>query len=208
MAGVRGRADLLGRLSAPLPSNAVPHLRDQEAERRDPVVHAERADGEVLPQEDPLSGCERLDPGAVPHAALELLVDRDDLREARDRRRLGADDAARDPTQAALRGPVREPGGVVEVGVRQEDVRDRDQLGRGAPEVEGQVERRKPEPRLPARHRHARDGETGQRHVHAGLAVCVSHRREITSPDLYFSFESQNERSTRPWCSSTIPHAS
>ena len=167
-------ADLLFRPALPPGNETAPHLRRDEPDRRDPVVGAERRDGEVLAQVDRVARPEPVD-GHVVRDPLEPAVEGEDLPPCRDGRRVGEDAAGRQAKEAPLGGPVGEAAGVVEVGVGEEEVRDGDDLRRAPADVEGEVERGDVEPGLPPRDRDAPERDSRQRQGKGRPAFALAH---------------------------------
>ena len=122
-----GVTDFFGGTSGELGSEPVPDLGRDEREGRDAVVRLESFHLEIAPETDARARLHRNDARVVPHA-LEPLMELENLRPGGHARRMGVKDAPVKPQEPPLRAPVREPGAVVEVRVREEDVRDCDEL--------------------------------------------------------------------------------
>jgi len=170
------------------------HLRREEPECRDAVVDREGGHGEIAPDEDRDTRFHPLDARVVPDP-FEPLVEGEDLAPERDGVRVRPRDASRHPLEPPLRAPVGEPRRVVEMGVREEEVRNGHELGRGAPEVKREPERREVKPGLAPGGRDPGDGKTGEDRRARAFPGLPAHPPRV--PVLYWGLVAHFNHTTR-----------
>ena len=93
-------------------------------------------------------------------------------------------------------------------GVREEDVRHRDELRGRAPEVEREMQRREVEPRLASRHRDAPDGQARPRGLDPPLPSLGTHGRRIRRASYNSDRVPGKARRRTRWPCSTMPRRS
>ena len=177
------RADVAGATPGIRGKKPPPDLRGEKAERGDAVVGGERRDAEVTPEKDRLAWSHRLDTRVVSDP-FQPLMEREKVAPEGDRVGVRPRHASRHPVEPPLRAPVREPRRVVEVCVREEEVRHGEELRRRTAHVEGQAERREVEPGLPAGRRDAPEGDPGVRPCDQALTRLAPHPGRL--PVLYW----------------------